>query len=152
MVKAASWARPGGGKRCARASPSRLALRARDLGFALAICATRSRLGTTMKWIHLLQLNEFIEFCTAKINEFICKIDEFICKIDEFICKNWWIHLQKSMNSFLKWIHWWMNSLISKRKKIVLGFEPRSYYQFTLSHNTNSWLNTIVFLQYKYCF
>ncbi len=40
-----SWARPGRGKRCARALPSRLVLRARNLGFAIAICATRSRLG-----------------------------------------------------------------------------------------------------------
>ena len=36
-----SWVRPGRGRRCAQASPSRLALRARGLGFA----ATRSRLG-----------------------------------------------------------------------------------------------------------
>ncbi len=64
-----SWARSGRGRRCARASPSRLALRARSMGFALAVCAMRPRFGLrpdniymnsfiTIKWIHL--------FCTAK--------------------------------------------------------------------------------------
>ncbi len=92
-----SWARPGRGRRCARASPSRLLLRAPGSRYVLA-----SRLGlrtclaawayplqftllahgsgfplTTIKWIHWLQLKEFF-FLQCKIYEFICKIYEFI--------------------------------------------------------------------------
>ncbi len=109
-----SWERPGRGKRCAcyvlaaRPACSRLALRTHDLGFALAVCATRSRLGLcpdnnemnsfiTIKWIH--QILHCKHWWIHLQN--LC----FICKIDEFICKNLWIHLQKSMNSSNKWIH-----------------------------------------------
>jgi hypothetical protein len=46
-----SRARPGQGRRCARASPLRLALHARGLGFTLAVCATCSQ-----------QLNEFMYY------------------------------------------------------------------------------------------
>jgi len=46
-----SRARPGRGRGCARASPSRFALRAHGSGFAL----------TTIKWIHLFCTDEFME-------------------------------------------------------------------------------------------
>ncbi len=72
-----SWARPGRGRRCARAFPSRLALRARGLHYVLAARALplwfmllAHGLGfalTTIKGIHLIQLNEFIYFALQNI-------------------------------------------------------------------------------------
>ena len=109
-----SWARPGRGKRCAWASPSWLALRARHLGFALAICATRLRLGLrpdnnemnsfiTIKWIHRILhcKNQWIHL--QKLMNSSAKSMNSSAKIYEFIYKNLWIHL---LNEFIsKWIH-----------------------------------------------
>jgi hypothetical protein len=109
-----SRAQPGWVRRCAWASPLRLALRTHGLGFAIAVCSTCSWLGlcpcglrygrTTIKWIHLLKLNEFIyfalqnklihSFCTAK-NLWIFTLNQFI-----FV----WIHIFKPLNSYNIWI------------------------------------------------
>ncbi len=70
-----SRARPGWGRRCARASPSRFALHAHGLGFAL----------TTIKWIYLLQFNEFINFALQKIYECTCSTNSYLY---EFIYLN----------------------------------------------------------------
>ncbi len=76
-----SRAWPGQGRRCARASPLWLALRARGSGYVLVAWASPSWFAlhghgsgfalTTIKWIHLLQLNELIYFALQKIYEFI---------------------------------------------------------------------------------
>ncbi len=127
------WVRPGWSRRCAwalpsrlalcavaRASPSRFALLAHSLGFAL----------TTIKWIHLLQLNEFIYFAL----------------------QNLWIHLQNL------WIHMLNNSLVnefiySKRKRRKNLAWDLNYVQtvlthlhtYTLCHTTINLLNVHVF-------
>ncbi len=71
----------------AQASPSWLALHAHSSGFAL----------TTIKWIHLLKLNEFIYFALQKIYEFIYSMHSYLY---EFIYLNHWIQQIYEFESF----------------------------------------------------
>ncbi len=116
-----SRVRPGWGGRCARTLPSKLALPACSSRYALAAWVLPSRLVlhacgsgfalTTIKWIHLLQLNEFNHLALPRqqLNEFI-----HFNWMNPFIlhCKNLWIHCMNSLlNDFIyskitiKWIH-----------------------------------------------
>ncbi len=95
----------------AQALPSRFALLAHGSGFSL----------TTIKWIHLLQLNEFIYFALQNI----------------------WIHLQNlwihKLNEFIsKWIHLF-------KKKSTTRVEPCINYCYTLCHTTIDLLSNDVF-------
>ncbi len=109
-----SWARPGWGRRCAQALPSRLALRtcgsryalvawASPLWFALLAHGSGCAL-TTIKWIYLLQLNEFIYFALQKL--WIHLQNLWILILNEFISK--WIHLFKNEKR-IKSLQWELN-------------------------------------------
>ncbi len=119
-----SWARPGWGKSCSRASPSWLALRTHDLGFALAVCATRSWLGLcpdnnemnsfiTIKWIHrIFTLQKLMNSSaksmkssaklmnsSAKSMNSSTKIYEFISSMNSLV--NEFINFEKNIKNLL---------------------------------------------------
>ncbi len=101
-----SWAWPGQGRRCAWALPLQFALLTHSSGSAL----------TTINWIHLFQLNEFIYFAL----------------------QNLWIHLQNLwlhiLNEFIsKWIHLFQKE---NNKKSTMRVEPCTNYHVTLCHTT----------------
>ncbi len=59
----------------------------------------------TIKWIHLLQFNEFIYFALQKNYELIYCVNLLLNdfnELNEFI----YFALQKSMNSYIAWIHY----------------------------------------------
>ncbi len=78
---------------------------------------------TTIKWVCLLQLNEFIYFALKKIYEFIDYMNSYLYEI--IILKQ-------------------------KNKKSSMGYKPCHSKQYTLCHTTTNLAHCIVFLQHLY--
>ncbi len=122
-----SWALSVWGRWCAWVLPLRLALRARTLAlpsqFALLAHGSGFAL-TTIKWICLLQLHEFIYFALQNLWIHL---------------RNLWIHI---LNKFIsKWIHLFKNKKI-KNPAWELNHTNCGY---TLCHTTINLLSTNVF-------
>ncbi len=118
----------------ARALPLRFALLAHGLGFAL----------TTIKWIHLLQLNEFIYFALQIL--WIPLQNLWIHKSNEFIGK--WIHLfEKKKNPA-----WEVNNVLSYHIPYTLPHHTTGHKRVMLVVLLWIHLHAILVFHSSFCF